>query len=235
MPECLAAVAPAVEGNIEGAGRHPTCRGELIALLFQGAAQGGSLTQPPGRGQERVGQGAAGGEQVTPTLAQTLRVERKELRKELGIGSAQQALHPGLVERDVTLAGQGVPVALAPGKGEGAAVACEARRGKLHPGITVAEAHGRLPADPEEQLAEGVAQHRLAGAVRGQDEVDPPRRRVEGEHRVLKGSITTQRKAGQPHGRSALRQAGEQQVARLAQQLGRQVPFSGPHGRMVRT
>ena len=132
LAQGLAAFAPPVEGGVEGAGRHFSRGRKPVPLLLQGAAQGRSLPQAPGRGQQGVGHGAARGQEVAPPLAQPLRIEREELGHEPAVGAAEQALHPGLAQRRVVRANEGVAPALGPGEAEGAAVRHHAGGRQLH-------------------------------------------------------------------------------------------------------
>nr|WP_235913756.1 hypothetical protein [Pseudoroseomonas coralli] len=189
LPDGAAAPGQPVQRGIEGALRRFARGGELVARRVQLFPQALRRAQPARRFQQRLGQGAAGSEEALAADAQAFGVQCKEPFEQGAVHAAEQASLEGGIQRRLVRAEQRVAAPLAAGEAEGRAIRQHTFGADLHACIAVTEAHRRLRADTEEQIAKRAAQHRLAGTVRRQHQVQSLRRRIEAQHRILEVAV----------------------------------------------
>ena len=199
VAQALAGVGPTLQRLVERTGGGLALGGLLVALAQQGGAQVGGAAHPSGAGQQGVGQGAAGVQQLPSAAPQAGGVECEQPLQPGPVHAAQQAVQQGRRQRRIVGADQGVAEALAAAEGDGS-VGTGGLRPQAHGGVAVAEPHRGLAGHAEQQVGERLAQHGLAGAVGGHDEVDHAGRRVERQPCALQVAVPFDVQAGQPHG-----------------------------------
>jgi hypothetical protein len=206
------------ERLIQGPRPRLPLRRQRVAPALEAFAQAAQAGDAAAGGEQRLGEIAAGSQHRFGAAAQQMAVEREQALEQRLVGLSDQPLEDARIKAVAGAVDQRVAEALAPADRKGGAAAIDPLGEEAHARIAEAERHPGLAGDAEQQIAKGLAQDRFAPAVRGDDQVDVARQRIEGEPHRLKIPVILERERGQAHRSDLSGQSRQHQIARLPQQ-----------------